>query len=148
MIVKITEHDHNIEKIADSVQSLAKSLETTGKLTNSKLDNIVEALSRQAVLMEQIKNLETRFNEGSSRLHGRIETLEDLATTTIKNRDIRGCQYGRESQIKLENLEKTVVKNLEIRIGQLEDSRTWIVRVVIGKIILLALSAIVYLAKA
>ena len=144
---KVVEHDFALEKVAESVETLAKSIESAGKTTNHKLDSIAESLGKQAVLMEKIDNLETRVSDSNSRNGQRLESLEKLSTDTIKNRDIRGCQYGRESQIKLDNLEKTVIKNLETRVVHLEDSKTWLVRVVIGKIIVIALTAIILIGK-
>lgn len=113
----VTEHDKHIDLIANSMANLAEAL----KDNNGKLDDVIDVISNQNLLMEKFSNLEINLKESFARVYARLETLE-LA------------HHGAGSQ---------AVISVTARTKKLEESLTWLNRLLVGTVLLAVLSTVI-----
>ena len=107
----VIKHDKHIDKVADSVEHLAKAVGST----NRKLDDVIEVINKQNVLMERVSNMEINLKESFSRVHARLDLLENTHVGSgcsamrlaIKNEDVIKedlVQLEKETKHKFDNL--------------------------------------------
>ena len=116
---KVTEHEYAIDKLTIAVESLAVS----SKESNHKLSDIAKSMNKQEVILEKISNMEDKYKDTVARIHKRIDEVE--AST--------------DKEVEL------IMKPIKEDVTQLKADRTWLTRVVIGKVILLVLGMLVYI---
>jgi len=107
-------HDKHIDSLAVSIEVLADNVEQSNtilndsiKETNSKLDTVIEVMSKQNVLAERLDNMDLNIKEFSQRVNKRFNILE-------QNQNIEGCPMLRISNEKTEavHMEVQVVKDI------------------------------------
>lgn len=127
IIESIYEHDQAIKSVATAIDSLAEE----AKATNAKLDSIMVSIGRQEVILEKLAHMEAKTADSFTRVYRNIEAVEK--TQTI------GC-----TPLMLLTKEH---ENLVIRVVDIEKTRTWIVRVIVGALLTGAISALFILAR-
>ena len=113
---KVAGHETRFVLIAQSMEHQSEALSSVA----TKVDNMIEMIAKQNVLMERLHNLEENLRESFGRVHKKITVLED-------NQNGQGC-----SALKV-NAQADAGR--DARIKKLENSLTWVVRIVIGSLI-------------
>lgn len=121
----VIEHDSSIRRISDAITSIAEN----SKETNVKLEVLAMSMSKQELILEKIANIDDKFENRNKAIHKRIDSNES---------DIRDLEKSNGILSTL-NLE---VINLKGEIAQLKDDKRWIVRLLIGKFLLLLVGAL------
>ena len=135
----VIKHDKHIDKVADSVEHLAKAVGST----NRKLDDVIEVINKQNVLMERVSNMEINLKESFSRVHARLDLLENTHVGSgcsamrlaIKNEDVI-----KEDLVQLE-------KETKHKFDKIDSNLTWIVRLIIGGLVSGAIGTLVILVR-
>lgn len=116
----VIEHDSSIRRISDAITSIAEN----SKETNVKLEVLAMSMSKQELILEKIANIDDKFENRNKAIHKRIDSNESDIHDLEKSNGILSTL----------NLE---VINLKGEIAQLKDDKRWIVRLLIGKFLLL-----------
>ncbi len=75
----VISHDKHIDSLTTSVQTLADGI----KMSNKKLDNVLDVLKEQNVLAEKIGNMDKDVRESFGRVHKRVDILEKGAREIV-----------------------------------------------------------------
>lgn len=121
----VIEHDSSIRRISDAITSIAEN----SKETNIKLEVLALSMSKQELILEKISNIDDKFENRNKAIHKRIDSNE----SGIKSLE---QSNGVISTLSLE------VSNLKSEILQLKDDKRWIVRLLIGKFLVLLIGAL------
>lgn len=121
----VNKHDKHIDIMATSIEHLASAVGTT----NSKLETVIEVIGKQNLLAEKFMNLESNLKESFARVHSKIKDLEDTQKGV-------GC-----TPVVLIS-EKVIVANK--RIADLEDALKWIVRLMMGTVVVSILGLVLH----
>ena len=125
----VLKHDKHIDRVADSVEHLAKAVGAT----NQKLEDVIDVIGTQNVLMEKFTNLETNLKESFTRVYTRLEKLENTHTSS------GGCPA-----LKLSDLKDVAVDE---RLKKLEGGISKLVWLIIGGLVSGAFGTIMILIK-
>lgn len=126
---KLLEHEFALDKLTEAIEHVAEN----SKASNNKLERIAESIGKQELILEKISNMDEKYAGNIARLHKRMDEVEQEK----KSRDETGCVAMKTEKIKRESLEE--------RVKKLEDSRTWLVRAILGKLIVIMLGALVFI---
>jgi len=127
---KLMEHDFAINAMVHSIQELSE----TTKDSNKKLGNIATSMGKQELILEKLTNLEGNTKSSIDRLHQRIDDMTEsvkVCRTKVEDMEISNAKH-------VEN-----IKSNKGRIDKIENSQTWVVRTIIGALIVGALTTII-----
>ena len=113
----VNKHDKHIDSMAQSIEHLAGAVGTT----NKKLDDVIEVMATQNILMERLSNLEENLKESFTRVHKRTGAIETVHNT-------EGCPALKMSQKDIEGLTK--------RLDKSDSNLTWLIRLLVGFLVL------------
>jgi len=143
---RVTEHDYAIKSISKSMVHLVEE----SKASNTKLDKVVESMSKQELILEKLTNLEGNTKDSINRVHKRVDEIEDSLNEYKSRGDGKGCQSlqiaVKEREILTTSLEGNIKSN-QHRLDKLDGTVTWIARSIIGTLATGMIGLLFYMAR-
>lgn len=102
----------------DVVQVLMQSIDklaTSHEKTNDKVDKLIEAMSKQDVILERLANIESRHSDSINRVHKAVDTKDSLMGARVTSLELL-CSTNTEELLRRKSLEDrfiTVEKKVE-----------------------------------
>lgn len=104
----VAQHDTTIVQLVTSVEHLVKSQSET----NKRLEDISKLLTKQIVLSTKLEEIDRNAAETFSRVHKKIEELEDVQKSEVGCNSVRILQKDVERALRdLERLEVQILRN-------------------------------------
>ena len=138
LVDKMNEHDRKLDKFEMGMEHLADSLITLSNnvgATVRKMEDLAILVSQQNVLMEKFANLDGKLSGMDDelrasfvRMYKRIESVEAQQNTD-------GCSALKQLAVS-KDLYDEKLKVCNNRINDLESSQKWLVRSIIGVVLL------------
>lgn len=125
----VIKHDKHIDRVADSVEHLAKAVGST----NKKLEDVIDVIGTQNVLMEKFTNLETNLKDSFTRIYTRLEKIENTHSSS------GGCPA-----LKLSDLKDVAVND---RLKKLEGGISKLLWLIISGLVSGAFGTLILLIK-
>ena len=141
---KLIEHEYAIKQISTSIKELSES----SKESNKKLGIIADNMINQKLIFERLANIEKNQKEGNTRLHKRVDEVENHLKDLQKMRATTGCQAFQLAEekmnTKLTELNSNVKSN-QHRVDELSNIKDWLVKIVIGTLLTGSIGLLFYI---
>lgn len=79
----VIKHDAHIDTLASSIEQLAIGVGST----NTRLESVIDMLSKQQVIEERVNNMDKELDESFDRVHTNIRELKDTSKETSVNHE-------------------------------------------------------------